>query len=248
MIMRALWLIVLAILGGCAGLTDGTSPAAQSVPTSVPIAALPPDQASPTPATSFATPAPAPTPTPAATPDIEATVQTRVEATAAAMPTATPTPTPTPDPLEDYLVRRMERADLCTERTMAELSQERDARSLLYRQALAASSYYRSLNALGRKVLEERFPVINARYVLENLLDATTDARPMGFREWLGKPRSADSDYDFRSTLLAIQRSAGPFLPQIGQDLDDWSAAERRAGLYPSPHATRTTSFLKTML
>ena len=118
---------------------------------------------------------------------------------------------------------------------MAALNEEWDARAVLYRRALAASPYYRSLNALGRSVLEENFTPINARYVLENPLDAITDTRPIGFREWLGRPRSADPDYDFRNKLLAIQRTAGPFLPQTGQDLDEWITDEWRAGLYPRP-------------
>ena len=83
--------------------------------------------------------------------------------------------------------------------------------------------------------MEERFTPINARYVLENLLNAVTDTRPRGFREWLETPRSADTDYDFRNSLLAIQRTSGPWLPQTGQDLEDWSEAEWSAGLYPSP-------------
>ncbi len=118
---------------------------------------------------------------------------------------------------------------------MAELNEERNARAVLYRQALAASPYYRSLNTLGRSVLEENFTLTNARYVLENLLDAVTDSRPMGFREWLETPRTADTDYDFLARLRAIQRTAGPFLPQTGQDLDQWNTVEWRAGLYPSP-------------
>ena len=150
--------------------------------------------------------APNPTPEPTPTPIPQPTVT----------PTSTPIPTPTPTPTLTPIV--------CKYHTNDRLDEEWETRAALYRGALAANSYYRTLNSTARKVLEERFTGVNARYILENLYNPVTGTRPMTFRTWLDRTGYND-DYPFVDNLRYMQWQAGPFLPQEGQDLEEWATA-----------------------
>ena len=159
-------------------------------------------------------------------------------------PTATPAPTKVPTPTPTRIPTRIPATtpsgptptspstSVCHYYDVDVLNEEWAEREALYRGALAASGSYRALNELGRTILEERFPAINARYVLENLMSPYTGTRRTTFRAWLGST-TFDGDYPFVDKLLSIQKQAGAFLPQIGQDFEDWSDGHPRQKCNP---------------